>query len=239
MKSLSYLVITAVFSGFVLLSCDNNENDVSKKEFTVSFDTGEGGSYIASAIVIEGEKAVKPAQDPSLIDHNFAGWYKELALVNQWDFDTDVVTSDMTLYAKWISKILDIPANLSISVNTRLMTVTWDAVENASGYRIYTTSVGCPSGNRIVDTVTKTATDHNGTPTNSDTAAEGITDRGNGFVTFTGETSFTIWLMAVSGSQTEPMPSSLTARVMALFDGTDFTNSVFSEIVTIHKIDYE
>jgi uncharacterized repeat protein (TIGR02543 family) len=33
--------------------------------------------------------------------YTFGGWYREAAFINEWDFDTDVVTSDMTLYAKW------------------------------------------------------------------------------------------------------------------------------------------
>ena len=29
------------------------------------------------------------------------GWYKDINLTERWDFDTDKVTGNMTLYAKW------------------------------------------------------------------------------------------------------------------------------------------
>jgi uncharacterized repeat protein (TIGR02543 family) len=35
-------------------------------------------------------------------NHNFDGWYKEAAFTNPWNFGTDTVTMDTTIYAKWI-----------------------------------------------------------------------------------------------------------------------------------------
>jgi hypothetical protein len=32
----------------------------------------------------------------------FDGWYKEAGLINAWDFENDIVTTAITLYAKWI-----------------------------------------------------------------------------------------------------------------------------------------
>ena len=130
------------------------------------------------------------------------------------------------------------PANLSISVAGRLMTVTWDAVDNASGYIITTSSTACGSGNRIVNTATGTATSHAGTATNSGTAENGITNRGNGFVTFTSATSFTIWLMPEAGSETNVMATSLSANIMAVGDGVAYTDSERSATVTLAKADY-
>ena len=130
------------------------------------------------------------------------------------------------------------PANVSISVSGRLMTVTWDAVDHASGYVITTTSIGCASGNRIVNTAAQTATNHAGAEADSDTAESGITNRGNGFVTFTGATSFTIWLMPQTNSRTEVMATSLTASVMAIGDGDAYSDSGDSAVVTLNKIDY-
>ncbi|AMP19781.1 hypothetical protein AZF37_00075 [endosymbiont 'TC1' of Trimyema compressum] len=34
--------------------------------------------------------------------HSFAGWHKEATLENKWDFDNDVVNTDITLHAKWL-----------------------------------------------------------------------------------------------------------------------------------------
>ena len=131
------------------------------------------------------------------------------------------------------------PANLSISVVGRLMTVSWDAVSNARGYIVHTASVACASGNRIVNTVSRTATTNTRTAVSSAAAENGITDRGSGFVTFTGATSFTIWLMSAAGSETEAMATSLTARVTAIGDGTSYTDSAQSNPVRLDKANYE
>ncbi len=68
-------------------------------EYTVTFNS-EGGSSVPSQTVPYGENATKPA-DPTKTGYTFAGWYKDEAYTTQWDFDNDVVTQDITLYAKW------------------------------------------------------------------------------------------------------------------------------------------
>jgi uncharacterized repeat protein (TIGR02543 family) len=35
--------------------------------------------------------------------YTFGGWFKEAACINEWNFNTAVVTSSITLYAKWTS----------------------------------------------------------------------------------------------------------------------------------------
>ena len=65
----------------------------------VSFNTG-AGSAVAPKYVIKGEK-LGTVTEPTLEDHTFKGWYKEAELNNAWNFETDVVDSNKTLYAKW------------------------------------------------------------------------------------------------------------------------------------------
>ncbi len=69
---------------------------------TVTFNT-QGGSAVASQTVGEGALLTKPA-DPSRTGHAFAGWYKEAAYTNAWDFALDTVTENRTLYAAWTPK---------------------------------------------------------------------------------------------------------------------------------------
>ena len=38
----------------------------------------------------------------------FSGWYKDSAFTYRWDFSTDVVHEDMTLYAQWLTDPVDI-----------------------------------------------------------------------------------------------------------------------------------
>ena len=51
--------------------------------------------------VYDGATIAEPVQ-PTASGYAFAGWYKEGACSNKWDFSTDVVDDDITLYAKWI-----------------------------------------------------------------------------------------------------------------------------------------
>lgn len=68
-------------------------------EFTVTFNSN-GGGEISSQIIDKGGKAIEP-QAPTMADNVFVGWFKEAELANQWFFDFDTVSSDITLYAKW------------------------------------------------------------------------------------------------------------------------------------------
>lgn len=68
--------------------------------YTVIFDS-QGGSPVDSQTVNEGALLVEP-EPPVLTAHAFAGWYREPGCVTIWNFNTDVVTSDFVLYAKWI-----------------------------------------------------------------------------------------------------------------------------------------
>lgn len=67
--------------------------------FTVSFDA-HGGSAVPSALTAQNKTMVAPA-NPERAGFTFAGWYKDAACTQAWTFAKDVVTADMTLYAKW------------------------------------------------------------------------------------------------------------------------------------------
>ena len=67
--------------------------------YTVTFDT-RGGSTVPSAMTAQNKTMVAPA-NPERAGFAFAGWYKDAACTQAWDFAKEVVTADMTLYAKW------------------------------------------------------------------------------------------------------------------------------------------
>jgi len=71
-----------------------------KEKYTISFETS-GGSEITDQQIAFEENAVKPA-DPQKPGYTFVGWFKDEDLTLAWNFATDVVIADMTLYAKWL-----------------------------------------------------------------------------------------------------------------------------------------
>ena len=49
-----------------------------------------------------GELLLKPT-NPTRDEYNFDGWYKDSECTELWDFDTDRIYGNTTLYAKWTS----------------------------------------------------------------------------------------------------------------------------------------
>ena len=67
------------------------------ESWKVAFDA-QGGSYVAPRYVAKNKMVSEPAA-PTRDGYTFLGWYT--AEGEKWDFAKDVVTADMTLYAKW------------------------------------------------------------------------------------------------------------------------------------------
>ncbi len=70
--------------------------------YTVTFSV-DGGSSTGSLTTIYGSTITQPT-DPTKSGYTFGGWYKDTEFVEVWDFTTDVVTADITLYAKWTAE---------------------------------------------------------------------------------------------------------------------------------------
>ena len=68
---------------------------------TVTFDTKDG-SNVDSQRVDYNTTATKPTLDPKKEGYTFGGWYEDENCTQEYDF-SKAVTSDITLYAKWMS----------------------------------------------------------------------------------------------------------------------------------------
>lgn len=68
---------------------------------TVTFDT-DGGSAVPSQSVRDGCKAEQPA-NPTKASYTFSGWYKEDTFTTVFNFATETITTDKTIYAKFTS----------------------------------------------------------------------------------------------------------------------------------------
>lgn len=88
-----------------------NGSDVAKAQVevfiqrycTVSFDKNGGGTNANPAKITVKEGALvgsKPAA-PTRTGYAFAGWYREKECKTAWDFASDRVNSNITLYARW------------------------------------------------------------------------------------------------------------------------------------------
>lgn len=73
------------------------------ESWRVAFDA-QGGSYVAPRYVAKNKMVSEPAA-PARDGYTFLGWYT--AEGEKWDFAKDVVTADMTLYAKWVKNAVN------------------------------------------------------------------------------------------------------------------------------------
>lgn len=96
-------------------SYDCTANDVTiilSSECTVKFESN-GGTAIPDITVNYGDKISYP-DEPEKDGYIFDGWYTDIHLTDPWNFSTDTVQGNMTLYAKWGS----VQEGDKISVNT-------------------------------------------------------------------------------------------------------------------------
>ena len=69
-------------------------------QYNVTFDV-DGGSNIPAQKVNWGGKATKPAQDPTKADNTFAGYFKDSSKSTEFNFSTEVIKANTTIYVKW------------------------------------------------------------------------------------------------------------------------------------------
>jgi uncharacterized repeat protein (TIGR02543 family) len=68
--------------------------------YTVTFNSN-GGSTVAAQTVTSGGKATEPT-NVTKTGYTLKGWYKEETFTTKWNFASDTVTANITLYAEWI-----------------------------------------------------------------------------------------------------------------------------------------
>ena len=97
--------ISASLTGDVLtLTYENSEMRFLKKvSYEVTFDS-DGGSGVETVSVINGHTIGKPV-DPMREGYTFIGWFTDEELREPFSFNSQVVTSNLTLYAKWAENV--------------------------------------------------------------------------------------------------------------------------------------
>ena len=100
--------------------------------FAVTFESNGGSAVAAITGIASGAKITQPA-DPTKTSNTFAGWYKEVGLATPWNFTTDTVTADKTLYAKW----------------TPIVTTTYTITFESNGGSVVTAITGIANGAKI------------------------------------------------------------------------------------------
>ena len=123
---LAGLVLLAITGLLALAGCKNDSVPETRK-YTVTFNT-DGGSTVASQTVESGQKATRPAADPTLEGSWFLGWYSDEGLAKKFDFNTPIMTAT-TVYAKWSYKLHTKPTTLTNYTSSHAPEGEWTYVE--------------------------------------------------------------------------------------------------------------
>ena len=92
---------TAPEQGEGILSAPEQENiSPTPQVFTVTFDANGHGSAPAAVSAEAGKSITKP-NEPTAEGYTFCGWFRDTAATVVWNFDTDTVSENITLYAGW------------------------------------------------------------------------------------------------------------------------------------------
>ena len=172
-------------------------SDTSKKVYQVTFK--DSGSTFATDYANSGDTATKPT-DPTQTGYTFGGWYSDESLTDDWNFDTNTVTDDITLHAKWTV------CTYTVTFDTNSGTI------NSGNIKEYTYGEGA----KLPTDVTRPGYTFGGWYENSNFSGEPVkeiskTDTGN-------KTYYAKWLSANAGV------SSVTVNgVTATLNDTTFT----------------
>ena len=89
--------------------------------YRVLFNDGAATLYVVTDLSA-GDKLTKP-EDPVKDGYTFAGWHKDTACTQAWDFN-DGITGSMTLYAKWTPQETVTPTATATPTVTATATIT-------------------------------------------------------------------------------------------------------------------
>lgn len=105
--------------------------------YTVTF----SGVSNSTLTVVNGKKCEKP-QDPEKENHFFVNWYKDSSYLTIFDFEKEIITSDTTIYARFVEKE-KYDYEYTVSFNTGIEGVNIESVEtnNNTLYKLPTVEV--------------------------------------------------------------------------------------------------
>ena len=92
---------TETITADIILYAKWNTNS-NAQSFTVTFNTGADASQVSSQTIKEGGNVALP-KAPTRDGYVFGGWFKEATYQTFFDFNTEVITSNITLYGKWVN----------------------------------------------------------------------------------------------------------------------------------------
>jgi len=101
-KAISLFKVIALVTVILIITGCDNETNPETNNYTVIFNAYGGIPVPANQVIPNGGKINEP-QNMSKDGSTFAGWYRDSSFITPWNFSSDIVTSNITLHAKWNS----------------------------------------------------------------------------------------------------------------------------------------
>ena len=107
-KRLITILVLALAMVLALTGCEFIEDLFGKEppapqgDYVVYF-ISNGGTHVSAQDVKGGGLVTRP-EDPTRAGYTFENWYKDAELTTLWNFETDTVSQNTMLYAKWTEK---------------------------------------------------------------------------------------------------------------------------------------
>lgn len=99
------MLILPILVFFPGCSCDNNDSSNSNRkpnQYIVKFYTDTAETFNIEKQTVEEGNLLREPDKPTKSGYIFSGWYRDPGTWDiMWRFNTDTVTCDMTLYARW------------------------------------------------------------------------------------------------------------------------------------------
>jgi uncharacterized repeat protein (TIGR02543 family) len=149
------------------------DDDPALPSYNVTFNANSGSPEPEAQTVVQGGKVVQPSA-MTRPGYQFDGWYDTINhIAPAWDFDTNVVSADITLYARWITfnAVTDISGVAAAAVQDSPVILTGiitpsNATNKTITWTVKSGSANIGNGNRLTGnaagTVVVTATIANG-----------------------------------------------------------------------------
>lgn len=93
------LIILMIFSAVILVACSDKQ--LSDNLTNVLFYTGRNATLVETYFDVSIGSTIEEPEAPERVGYHFEGWFKDVTLLQKWDFNNDVVTETILLYAKW------------------------------------------------------------------------------------------------------------------------------------------
>lgn len=174
---MNILKISAISFVVLVTSCAVDATKSNDKQYTVTFDT-QGGSSIDPVVLADGSILNKPAASVRT-GYSFVNWYTDSSFNNLWNFESDKVTGDITLYAKWSANKYTVSFDINGGAGSEIMkefTMTFDT----------TVTLAANTYTNNTSTFIGWATSENGDVV--------VTDQGDFKLTTEGVTLYAVWM---------------------------------------------